>query len=121
MSEAGGDGGGARDGARVGCGLGQREELPNPDIFSWIRVAYIDSFSEYPGPYPGTMQTGHGSKGETMLIMASLPQSVRMELLDTLDTLPNWLENSHEAEAEVGRRWLEFCVDGWVRELEQGR
>ena len=63
------------------------------------------------------MQTGHGSKGETMLIMAVLPETVRMELLGRLETLPSWLENAHEADAQVGRQWLEFCVDGWVREL----
>ncbi len=101
----------------AGWGRGPTDQLPNPDIFNWIRLAYLDSFSEYPGPYPGSMQTGHGSKGETMLIMAVLPETVRMELLGRLETLPSWLENAHEADAQVGRQWLEFCVDGWVREL----
>jgi len=96
------------------------EDLPIPDIFGWIRVAYIDSFSEYPGPRPGRIPVGHAGRGETQLIMGALPDTVRMEALDTLDRLPRWLEDATEADADEGRAWIEFCVDGWVTELSGG-
>jgi creatinine amidohydrolase len=101
-------------------GRGPTEELPIPNIFSWIRVVYIDSFSEYPGPYPERIPIGHAGKGETQLIMASLPDTVRMEALESLDKLPRWLEDATEADAEEGCRWIEFCVRGWVEELSRG-
>ena len=104
----------------AGWGRGPTEELPIPNVFNWIRIEYIDTFSEYPGPYPGRIPIGHAGKGETQLIMASLPDTVRMGALDTLDRLPSWLEDSTEADAEEGRAWIEFCVQGWVRELGQG-
>ncbi|MCC7261681.1 MAG: creatininase family protein [Candidatus Latescibacteria bacterium] len=105
-----------------GAGWGRRppEELPIPNIFGWIQVAYIDSFSRYPGPYPGQIPIGHAGKGETQLIMAALPDTVRLEALDTLERLPQWLEDATAADAEEGRRWLEFCVLGWVGELARG-
>jgi creatinine amidohydrolase/Fe(II)-dependent formamide hydrolase-like protein len=104
----------------AGWGRGSTDELPIPHVFNWIRVAYIDSFSEYPGPYPGQIPIGHAGKGETQLIMASLPDTVRMEALDGLDHVPRWLHDAKEADAEEGRRWLEFCIQGWVSELARG-
>lgn len=105
-----------------GAGWGRRppESLPNPDIFGWIRIAYIDSFSPYPGPYPGQIPIGHAGKGETQLILAGLPETVRMEALQGLLPLPQWLADAHEADAEQGRQWLEFCVRGWAEELARG-
>jgi creatinine amidohydrolase len=103
-----------------GWGKGSPDELPNPSIFSWIQVAYINSFSELPGPYPGQIPIGHAGNGETQLIMAYLPDTVRMEALDSLDHVPQWLHDSKEADAEEGRQWLEFCIGGWVKELAKG-
>jgi len=104
----------------AGWGRGPTDQLPIPGIFGWIRVAYIDTFSAYPGPKPGPIPIGHAGRGETQLIMASLPDAVRLEALDTLDRLPRWLEDATEADAEDGKRWIEFCVDGWVEELGKG-
>jgi len=65
------------------------------------------------------MPVGHGGKGETQLIMGSLPESVRMDALATLNEMPPWLEDTTEADATEGRRWIEFCVQGWVNELSR--
>ena len=100
-----------------GWGRGRHAELPNPNIFGWIRVAGPDSFSHYP-PDSERMPVGHGGKGETQLIMGSLPETVRMGALDTLvGKMPPWLDDATEASASEGRRWIEFCVQGWVNEL----
>lgn len=104
----------------TGWGRGPADELPMPNVFGWIRVAYVDTFSRYPGPYPGQIPIGHAGKGETQLIMAALPETVRMEALATLARLPQWLEDAHAADAGEGRQWLEFCVAGWVEELARG-
>jgi len=101
----------------AGWGRGPTEDLPIPNIFGWIQIAYLDTFNEPPGPYPGNVPVGHAGKGETQLIMASLPESVRMEALGTLDRLPQWLEDADQADAEEGRQWLEWCIQGWVKEL----
>lgn len=101
-------------------GRGPTEDLPIPDIFGWIRIAHIDTFSQYPGPKPGPIPVGHAGRGETQLIMGSLPDTVRMAALDTLDRLPLWLEDADEADAADGRAWIDFCVKGWVVELGKG-
>lgn len=102
-----------------GWGRGPHEELPNPNIFGWIRVAGPDSFSHY-APGSERMPVGHGGKGETQLIMGSLPETVRMGSLNTLEgEMPPWLLDANEADAEAGRKWIEFCVQGWVSELSR--
>ena len=78
----------------------------------WIRVAGPDLFPHYP-PGGERMPVGHGSKGETQLMMGSLPESVRMDALATLDKTPRWLEDATEADDAEGKRWIEFCVQGW--------
>lgn len=103
-----------------GAGWGRTDDFPMPNIFGWIRVAYVDSFSTYPGPEPGHIPIGHAGRGETQLIMAAHPDTVRMAALQTLEATPRWLEDAEEADAEAGRRWLDFCVDGWVQELSRG-
>jgi creatinine amidohydrolase len=107
---------------RWGAGWGRRpyHELPHPNVFGWIQVAYIDSFSEYAGPEAERVPIGHGGRGETQLIMGSLPETVRMAALASLAELPPWLEDAAEASAAEGRRWLEFCIAGWVKELARG-
>ncbi len=104
-----------------GAGWGRLPEtsLPHPGIFGWIKVAHLDSFSEYPSPGAERVPVGHGSQGETQLIQAALPETVRMEALRSLEKLPAWLEDSDQATPEEGRRWIEFCVQGWVRELSR--
>jgi creatinine amidohydrolase len=102
-----------------GSGWGKGREIPNPNIFGWIRVAGPDSFSHYETGAE-RMPVGHGGKGETQLIMGSLPETVRMEALDTVkNNMPPWLEDAEEADAEAGKKWIEFCVQGWVRELNR--
>lgn len=107
---------------RWGAGWGRRpyHELPHPNVFGWIQVAYIDSFSEYPGPEAERVPIGHGGRGETQLIMGSLPETVRMAALASLAELPQWLEDATAASEAEGKRWLEFCIAGWVKELARG-
>ena len=96
------------------------DQLPNSQLFGMIRVAYVDSFSQYPTPESERIPIGHGSKGETQLIMSSYPETVKMEELDKLTgNLPLWLEDSHLATKEEGDMWVEFCVKGWVEELSR--
>lgn len=80
-------------------------------------MGYIDSFSAYPDPKSERVPVGHGGKGETQLIMAALPETVRMEALDTTEELPRWFKDAGQTDAIEGRRWIEFCVQGWVQEL----
>jgi hypothetical protein len=43
-----------------------------------------------------------------------------MEALDTVrDKMPPWLEDAEEADTEAGKKWIEFCVNGWVSELNR--
>ena len=107
---------------RWGAGWGRRpdEELPMANIFGWIQVAYIDTFSAYPSPEAERVPIGHAGRGETQLIMGSLPHTVRMQALNSLDRLPRWLEDATQADAAEGRRWIEFCSQGWAQELARG-
>ncbi len=102
-----------------GWGRGHHKDLPNPNIFGLIRVAGPDSFSYY-APDDERMPVGHGGKGETQLIMGILPGTVRMDTLLTLEgKMPPWLDDAREADAEIGKKWIDFCVQGWVRELSR--
>ena len=94
-------------------------ELPIPNIFSLIKIAELDSFSEYPSLLPGKIPVGHGGKGETQLIQAVYPDTVKMDDLDLIDPLPEWLQDSHLANPVEGKYWLEFCIEGWVKELSK--
>jgi creatinine amidohydrolase len=96
------------------------DKLPNPNIFDLIKVAYVDSFSEYPSPESNQIPIGHGGKGETQLMMAGYPEIVCMEELSTLaDNLPIWLGDSHLATTEEGEYWIDFCTNGWIKELSK--
>jgi len=108
-------------GAAWGPGYGRKGEAswPNPDLFRRVVVAHIDTYSEYPSPQAERIPIGHGGRGETQLIMAALPETVRMAALDTLVERPYWLHDAEDANADEGRRWLEFCVQGWVQELSR--
>lgn len=105
-----------------GAGWGRRPaaDLPIPRIFQWVQVAHVDSFSTYPQDSVERIPIGHGGRGETQLIMSALPETVRMEALDTLAERPRWLEDADQADASEGRRWIEFCVQGWVAVLSRG-
>lgn len=99
------------------------DKLPNPDLFGMFQVAYVDSFSGYPSATAERIPIGHGGKGETQLIMAGYPETVKMDELDKYrkehGCLPSWLQDSHLGTREEGERWIEFCVQGWVRELSR--
>jgi creatinine amidohydrolase/Fe(II)-dependent formamide hydrolase-like protein len=103
----------------VGWGRRSPAEWPIPEAFRWFQVAHIDSFSEYPAPDAERVPVGHGGRGETQLIMGALPETVRMEALRTLDELPRWLQDAEQADASEGARWIEFCVQGWAKELSR--
>ena len=104
-----------------GWGRVPPEKMPNPNIFSLIRVESIDAFSTY-SDGSERIPIGHGSKGETQLMLAGYPETVRMEELDAIkDGLPAWLEDSHLGTTEEGIRWIEFCAAGWVKELADVR
>lgn len=94
------------------------DKTPNPSIFSLIKVAGIDSFSTYNDEYPPYIPIGHAGKGETQLIMARYPETVKLSELSVYNgILPEWLLDAHEATEREGKKWLQFCIDGWVREL----
>jgi creatinine amidohydrolase len=99
------------------------DQLPNPSVFELFRIAHVDTFSEYSSPEAERIPIGHGSKGETQLIMSGYPGTVKMENLDTLlqheGSLPLWLRDSHLGTKEEGDYWIEFCVQGWVKELSR--
>jgi creatinine amidohydrolase len=99
-------------------GWGRSPQPPDPAIFNCIRVASLDTFSAYPAPDSPRVPVGHAGKGETQLIMASYPHTVRMAALDAWrGPLPEWLRDAPQATPAEGRRWLEFCIAGWVKEL----
>jgi creatinine amidohydrolase len=93
--------------------------LPVPNIFEMIQIAAIDSFSHYPHANSERVPVGHAGKGETQLVWAAYPETVRMPALDTLPVLPEWLRDADEASEAEGKRWLEFCIQGWVEELQE--
>ncbi|MBM7566769.1 hypothetical protein JOC55_003721 [Paenibacillus sacheonensis] len=35
--------------------------------------------------------------------------------------LPEWLRDTHEASETEGRRRIDFCIEGWARELSSSR
>jgi len=92
--------------------------LPVPDIFGMIKIAALDSFSVYASPSAERVPVGHAGKGETQLIMATYTETVRMAALDSLPVLPEWLLDACEAAPQEGKRWMEFCIKGWVDELK---
>ena len=92
------------------------EDTPEPNIFGLIKIAYLDTYSDCSGEVP----VGHGGKGETQLIMAGYPETVEMEELAAWEgELPQWLHDADQATIGEGKRWLEKCIDGWVRELQR--
>ena len=102
----------------AGWGRGPWQELPDPNIFGCIRIAGIDAFSQYPSAE--RVPVGHGGKGETQLIMGANPETVRMEALNEMKwtkNQPDWLDDAWEGNPDEGRRWLEFCIAGWAKEL----
>jgi creatinine amidohydrolase len=102
-----------------GWGRLPEADLPHPQVFSWFQIAYLDTFSEYPSPQAERVPVGHGGRGETQLIQASHLDTVRMEALESMPLLPPWLEDACQADPAEGRRWIEFCVQGWVKELSK--
>ncbi|WP_199620904.1 creatininase family protein [Paenibacillus alkalitolerans] len=103
----------------AGWGRTPKDAFPNPDIFHRIRVADLDDFSDYPEDSRERIPVGHAGKGETQLIMAAAPDTVDLQALACWkeELRPLWLRDASEATMEEGKRWFEFCVQGWVREL----
>lgn len=101
-----------------GSAWGRRKNPPmeEKNIFSMIQIGHIDTYSDYAEGME-RCPVGHGSKGETQLIMGGYPETVQMENLDVPEEMPRWLSDSHEATPEEGRFWIDFCADGWVKEL----
>jgi creatinine amidohydrolase/Fe(II)-dependent formamide hydrolase-like protein len=91
--------------------------LPVPAIFQMIQIASLDAFSHYPHPDAERVPVGHAGRGETQLIWGAYPETVRLEALKTLPVLPEWLQDATLATEAEGKRWLEFCIQGWVEEL----
>jgi len=101
-------------------GWGRRPVMPDPAIFSCIRIASIDTYCQYPYLNSPRVPVGHAGMGETQLIMAAYPQSVRMEALASWQgPMPEWLADAPQATPQEGKRWLEFCIEGWVKELRR--
>jgi creatinine amidohydrolase len=99
-------------------GWGRKPVPPEPAIFDCIRIAGLDSFSSYPSAESERVPVGHAGKGETQLIMAAYPETVRMEALRAWQgSLPEWLADAWQGKPDEGKRWLEFCIQGWVKEL----
>ncbi|MCL2351564.1 MAG: creatininase family protein [Firmicutes bacterium] len=98
-------------------GWGDYGKLPHPDVFHWVRVCGV---GEFPPPAEHSpVPLGHGGLGETQLIQAGYPETVRMDALDELpEPWPEWLLDSKQATPENGKYWLDRLVRGWVRELE---
>lgn len=106
----------------TGWGRGDYLRTPEPNIFGMIKVAGLDDYSAYPSPDGERMPVGHAGKGETQLMMAAAPETVCLEHLSMHDgPLPDWLLDTLEATEAEGRRWIDFCVDGWARELSATR
>jgi creatinine amidohydrolase len=95
--------------------------LPVPGIFQMIQIAALDTYSHYPDAGMGLkserVPVGHAGKGETQLIWGAYPETLRLEALESLPVLPEWLKDATEATEAEGKRWLEFCIQGWVQEL----
>ncbi|QJD84566.1 creatininase family protein [Cohnella herbarum] len=106
--------------AAWGAGWGRKapDDTPEPNIFGLIKVAGLDDFGDYAAGNPERMPVGHAGKGETQLMMAAAPETVRMEHFHLNGSdLPEWLLDTLEATESEGKRWIELCVEGWTREL----
>lgn len=101
-------------------GWGRKADPPEANIFNWIKVAQIDTFSHYPSADSPRVPVGHAGMGETQLITAAYPDTVRMDALhEWQEPMPEWLLDANLATADKGRHWLEFCIAGWVHELSR--
>ena len=94
------------------------EECPEPRLFEIFKIASIDGFSDYRGAREGQCPIGHAGRGETQLMLADYERHVRMEDCQKTRPLPEWLNDAHLASKEDGEYWLDFCADGWVKELK---
>jgi creatinine amidohydrolase/Fe(II)-dependent formamide hydrolase-like protein len=103
-----------------GGGWGRKppDELPEKDIFGVFHIATLDTYSD-PSPAGGcAMDLSHAGRGETQLILAVYPGLADMDAIARAGAgLARWLGNASEADEEEGRKWIEYCVAGWVREL----
>lgn len=97
--------------AKAGAGWGRPPKNQQPEAFGRIRVHSVTDFVE---GEPLEIPWGHGSYGETEYIRSVFPDTVEINELSKMNSLPSWLENSHTADGNQGSEWFERCVDGWV-------
>ena len=102
------------DGRATGVRWGRRPRDQRPQVFGRIRVLAPNAFLTGDD---ANIPWGHGSIGETAYILAVFPELAKMENLPQ-DTDIDWLQNSHDATPEMGRRWFELCVTSWVGALQ---
>ena len=100
-------------GRAEGAGWGRLPRDKRPQVFGRFRVLAPGAFLE---GEDAKIPWGHGSIGETAYMLAICPEQVKMEnLADAPEA--DWLANSADATAEMGRRWFELCVSSWVDAL----
>jgi|GEM_PF-627913 len=105
-----------------GWGRQLKGDFPLENFDLLIRVAHIDTFSEYKEGME-RCPIGHGGKGETQLVWGQYPETIDLERLNYFKenglTFPEWLHDSHLATQEEGDFWLDFCAKGWIKEFKK--
>ncbi len=99
-------------------GWGRKEpfEWPMPNVFGLIQIMGLTAHEVYTGE--DGMNIGHASRGETQLVMGIDESLVQMNKVnaDSGKVAP-WLADAYMANAQDGKRWIDFCIDAWVKEL----
>lgn len=110
-----------RDAKAFGPGWGRcPEKFPGAEqLFSRVCPVLYDQFCDYSG-MEERLPVGHAGRGETQMIQALYPGLAQMEkLTEQPRPWPQWLEDVEEADPEQGRFWVDFCVEAWVRHLQE--
>ena len=93
------------------------DECPEPRLFDIFKIASIDGFSDYTGAREQQCPIGHAGRGETQLMLADYELRVNMADCQKTRPLPEWLRDAPAASKADGEYWLDFCAEGWAREL----
>ena len=103
-----------------GWGRKNNRQWPEKNIFNIIKIASLDTFSNFPENLHCCLDFSHAGKGETQFVMAGYPDTVDLKaLMGVSEEMAEWLGDAKEADAEEGKRWIEYCVRGWVREFSE--